>query len=726
MRRIFLSRYIVLAVCLLIAVASLLFISATCAFASQPNIILINTDDMGWGDFCGNNDPANPINVKLCGPTGPGTPRLMELAESGVTLTNFYTPTPICSPSRAALMTGQDPRRHKIYAALPLTDNELLKKEATTVADVLLTAGYNTAIIGKWHLGWDNTVNCPKGCNSWDNGFEYNYVLPLGIGQFHKGFCLAEKYPYQNEDEAKWHYKYGILGTNYPASVLDEQYNIVSIGQLLGRIDSCNPNEILTDETTTNPKPANNELFSIFSAGTSLTRKFTNKAIEYISNTLDLDPGTPNIKELARDLSKPFFLYLAYPAPHAPLYIHLDQATKISIPLNDLNVSTNMSYTQCPAVYCSTNNDSTCGCLPKDVNSICETTTDRQKCEIALLYPNVINEIDNNVGQVLDELNKTQDPRNPGQVLANNTIVIFTSDNGPFGGENSQYADYGRTGGLRGSKKFTYEGGVRVPFIARWPKNWPSDDKDVNTANILVGAQMNNLADMMDIFPTLLSAATITVTNGGYAGSKTTVTDADNKKYDVDGKNIKTLLQGVLPVKVSSSQDKNVQITWFHNKNICLLPGDVDCPKNNYSDPSHPFAIRSNAVPGNVATPKETLASGQTVTTTVQDYKLYVTSNYVDSGGIKYDGLLDKPVELYFIRTGGNESEKESSNLCKEGNTDQCIICTPEYNDVDISQTKLNCSKTAPSWKYKTVVEMLWKRAAQYQQRTRSGLFYAP
>jgi hypothetical protein len=214
-------------------------------------------------------------NKSLCGDGTSAqskTPNLDGLADAGVTFSNFYTPVAICSPSRAALMTGQDPRRHEIYSALLGVPSEkfLQANDAkfTTLAKVLLAANYNTAIVGKWHLGWDdavncavnNSCNCPNGgCNSWDNGFQYNYVLPLGIGQGHNGFCL-----YSDSDSPKWRYVNEIL--DYGA----EQNTIVH-----GGCENVTPTS-----------------FSNFSVGKSLTQRLTEKAVAYIKNTLDLDPAT--------------------------------------------------------------------------------------------------------------------------------------------------------------------------------------------------------------------------------------------------------------------------------------------------------------------------------------------------------------------------------------------------------------------------------------------------
>lgn len=674
------------------------------ADAVQPNIILISTDDMGWGDFCGNNDPTNPINVKLCGPNGPGTPELKSLAESGVTLTNFYTPTPICSPSRAALMTGQDPKRPQIYSALGGVPSEkFLNQSFITIAKMLRdAANYNTAIIGKWHLGWDQSGICANGCNSWDHGFEYNYVLPLGIGQYHNGFCLAEKYKlfpllnttdpddpsnYLNDGNIAWKYINEIIFANG-----DEQYYASALdGAQITTMTECS-------KTTIEDKRRKSfvSFLSDYSVS-SLTRVLTDKAINYIKNDLDIDQNTAG-QQLARDSQKPFFLYLAYPAPHAPLYIHLNQKIPINIPLADLYRSTFGKTTECTQTTngCIKMDATTCSCLPKDVHTICETAPDRQKCEIELLYPSVIYAVDFNVGLLLDTIcgGDANNDKICDSPLYGNTIIIFTSDNGPFRGGNAQYLSYGRTGGLRGGKQFTYEGGVRVPFIARWPGS-----------TLKQGTSIGQLADMMDIFPTLIKAA------GGTVDNKTNPTTVKIAGYEikVDGKDILAVL------KDGAIESKSIQISWFNYGLNCLernIDDNGNCSTTGYVM-SHPYATRSNDEPGIRA---------------LSSYKLYFTDNATSNK------LINKPVELYNIYIFSNPSEEIGSNggnlclskLVKDPKTNMALNCCQSSNCT--SSTSCICgdgtnSDTTWDASYAPIVKSLWKKAEGYDKQVRPQLY---
>ena len=105
----------------------------------QPNIVIIYADDLGYGDLSCYGSPI-------------ATPNLDRLAEEGARFTNFYSASPVCSPSRAALLTGRYPTRVEVPVVLGPGEPGLPDSE-TTMAQVLKAAGYRTACIGKWHLG---------------------------------------------------------------------------------------------------------------------------------------------------------------------------------------------------------------------------------------------------------------------------------------------------------------------------------------------------------------------------------------------------------------------------------------------------------------------------------------------------------------------------------------------------------------------------------------------
>ncbi|WP_164111667.1 MULTISPECIES: sulfatase [Sphingobacterium] len=108
----------------------------------KPNIIIVFTDDQGYAD------------LGCYGAKGFTTPNIDQLASNGIRFTDFYVPAPVCTPSRAGLMTGQYPKRNDLHEGVicPYSENGL-SPEAYTIAEMLKDNGYETSCIGKWHLG---------------------------------------------------------------------------------------------------------------------------------------------------------------------------------------------------------------------------------------------------------------------------------------------------------------------------------------------------------------------------------------------------------------------------------------------------------------------------------------------------------------------------------------------------------------------------------------------
>jgi arylsulfatase A-like enzyme len=112
------------------------------AFSAPPNFILILADDLGYGD------------LSCYGSQTIATPRLDRMAREGMKFTDFYVAAPFCSPSRAAMMTGRLPARCGVPYVLFPSEHTGLPAREITVAEQLKAAGYATALVGKWHLGW--------------------------------------------------------------------------------------------------------------------------------------------------------------------------------------------------------------------------------------------------------------------------------------------------------------------------------------------------------------------------------------------------------------------------------------------------------------------------------------------------------------------------------------------------------------------------------------------
>ena len=129
--------------------------------ASRSNLLLIYVDDLGYGDLGSYGHPV----LK--------TPNLDRLAEQGVRLTNYYAPSALCSPSRAALLTGRHPYRTGIQSWIPAGTGIYLRDRELTLAELLRAEGYGTALVGKWHLNSD--LGSPTEPQPNDQGFDYFY-----------------------------------------------------------------------------------------------------------------------------------------------------------------------------------------------------------------------------------------------------------------------------------------------------------------------------------------------------------------------------------------------------------------------------------------------------------------------------------------------------------------------------------------------------------------------
>ncbi|MDX1929151.1 MAG: sulfatase [Pirellulaceae bacterium] len=230
-------------------------------FAEQPNIILINIDDLGYADI----GPFGSTNK---------TPNLDRMSKEGRKLTSHYA-APVCSPSRAALMTGSYAKRALPIPHVLFPVGEVgLHPDEVTVAELLKSAGYTTACIGKWHLG-DQVGFLPT-----DQGFDTYFGIPysndMGPGadgsKSSLGAPLPKTTPAKIAEGKKQTDEFGIRGMAQPPLPLLENSKVV------GRVNAKEQSEV--------------------------TRLYTERAVEFIRN----------------HKSKPFFLYLPHTAVHFPHY----------------------------------------------------------------------------------------------------------------------------------------------------------------------------------------------------------------------------------------------------------------------------------------------------------------------------------------------------------------------------------------------------------------------
>ena len=324
---------------------------------NSPNYIVIFVDDMGYGDLGVYGNPTI------------STPHLDKMAYEGQKWTQFYSAASVCTPSRAALLTGRLPVRSGMASSKNpvLFPNSLsgLPTTELTLAEKLKEKNYKTAIVGKWHLG--HTKNYLPN----NHGFDYYFGIPYSndMDKINNNNYWSE---YENKELSSDSY-------NVP---LMENFDII---------------ERPVDQTT-------------------ITSRYVDKTLQLINNYKNDN----------------FFIYLSHNLPHIPLY-----ASKRF--------------------------------LGKSKRG---------------LYGDVIEEIDYGVGLIINELKKLN--------LDKKTIVVFTSDNGPW----LVYKSHsGSAGLLRNGKGTTWEGGVRVPTIF-----WG--------ANIKPGL-INEIGSTLDIYTTFLALAKI-------------------------------------------------------------------------------------------------------------------------------------------------------------------------------------------------------------------------
>ena len=352
----------------LVGIALLMMFVQVGFAGSQPNVIIMLADDLGWADVGYHSGDIE-------------TPSLDRLAAEGVRLDRFYT-TPICSPTRAALMTGRNPIRLGVaYGVILPWDTNGIHPDEYFLPEAFLEAGYQTAMVGKWHLGHAQQTYHPN-----ERGFEHFYGhLHTEVGYFS---------PFSNQG-----------GTDF-------QRNGVTI---------------------------DDEGYETFLLGDEASR--------YIRK---------------RDKDKPFFLYIPFLAPHTPLEAPDDLIEKYA------DIETDLP----PARSQQTDGTRTMSRL-------------MMRESARPMYAAVVDAMDQAIGQVLTTLDEEQ--------ISDETIVLFFSDNGgaaySVGGANNAP--------LRGGKGETFEGGIRVVSLLRWPDQ------------LAAGGKMESIMTVMDVFPTLMDAAGI-------------------------------------------------------------------------------------------------------------------------------------------------------------------------------------------------------------------------
>jgi len=342
------------------------------SISDNPNIILILVDDMGYGDI-GSYNPDSKIP----------TPTIDGLAEEGMRFTDAHAPGAVCHPSRYGLLTGRYPFRTdtSVWPNQPVVDEDRM-----TIASMLQEEGYRTAMVGKWHLGFDESHTTdplvsgdPQNGNNTRAAYrQYDPDHPLTGGPFDRGFDSffgirastdIPPYFYIRDDK--------IVAP--PTDSVDDNFSggiWTDIQGAFWREGGIAPDMELID----------------------VLPRFTDESIELIEN------------HSSENQDQPLFLYLAYPAPHTPW-------------------------------------------LP---------TEEFEGVSDAGMYGDFMAMVDAEIGRILSATDEAN--------MFDETLVIFTSDNGPvWFDKDKEHFGHDSQGGLRGMKGDAYEAGHRVPFIVRWP-----------------------------------------------------------------------------------------------------------------------------------------------------------------------------------------------------------------------------------------------------------------
>jgi len=328
---------------------------------SRPNFLIFYTDDQGWGD------------LSCYGAKDIRTPNMDALAASGVRFTSWYSNAPVCSASRASLLTGRYPRRagapgifrsSRTAPGMPTTE--------VTLAEALKELGYRTGIVGKWHLG--QTAECRPNAQ----GFDYFFGFLSG--------CI------------------------------DYYSHIFYWDQGRGRVPF---HDLWRNDR------------EVWENGRYFTKLVTREARRFIAD----------------NRSRPFFLYVAYNAPHYPMHAPREYFGRFS-------------YIKDP----------------------------QRRTQAAMVAT-----VDDSIGEIMEELRRNG--------LVERTVIFFQSDNGPSAEPRNLLDDSrqpyhgGSAGPFRGRKGGLFEGGIRMPAILSWPGTIPA------------GRVVDEVGIAMDIFPTFIKIA---------------------------------------------------------------------------------------------------------------------------------------------------------------------------------------------------------------------------
>jgi len=364
-------------------ILALLFVlssSAWAADASKPNIIVIMADDLGYGD------------VSCYGATALETPNIDRLAEEGLRFTSGYCSASTCTPTRYSFLTGTYAFRRKGTGIAPPNGPAIIQPGTVTLPSLLQEAGYQTAVIGKWHLGlggpggpdWNGELNP----GPLEIGFDHCFLLPTTNDRVPQVYVKDHRVLNLDPSDPLW------VGRKKP-----------SPEHPTGK---THRDTLKMDWSHGHNATIHNGISRIgFYTGGHAARFRDEDLADEWAKQADAWMET--------NQDHPFFLFFASHDIHVP-----------RMPHKRFQGATSLGY-----------------------------------------RGDAIIELDWNVGQILDTLDRLD--------LAENTLVIFCSDNGPVlddgyqDGALEKIGDHRAAGPFSGGKYSVYEGGTRTPFITRWP-----------------------------------------------------------------------------------------------------------------------------------------------------------------------------------------------------------------------------------------------------------------
>ncbi len=444
------------------------------ASGKRPNVILILCDDLGWGDLGifwqnqrkGNNRPHID------------TPHIDQAIREGVMLTNAYTTAPVCAPARASMVTGKN------QGHCNLRDNrfDCPIDPHMTIATVMKAAGYDTWHLGKWGIGGGYQGVSPRKAMACDAGFDYSYG-----------------YPAHMHGHSYYHWE-GNMDTIEGSPLIE---NVSATAYADGRYATLS-----TGKTTDDGKEMAFERDPTKGA-TYYRRIVSNDEVQFC---YDVDLFTAKLKQLIDQQAtsysdKPFFAYTCYTTVHGsgnrkdPAIIETSQA---HVPPSGIDYPA-LSKTDTTwgggVTFEKKNGELAFKGTAKSANRYIHADYANYDSWGQKRYATMVRRLDDAIGDLRHFLKV--------RGLDENTLIIFTSDNGPAGENLSssgitwvQNKGFDSNGPFKGMKRWSYEGGLREPTFAVWPGTIPVADGSsprVSAHPFQFPAWMATLADVAGV-----------------------------------------------------------------------------------------------------------------------------------------------------------------------------------------------------------------------------------